>query len=372
MGGGLTRSPGELFALLAIWLFVRGQKLNSNRLGALAGVFTGLAILSHLEGGTFCVASLLFLASAGKQVAGSGWRTNLRLLVIAGVVSALIIAPWFLWALKTYGATPFQAAFGTRGYDGTSGFGLKIGDVMPWLTLAAVMAALRQPPFILWVLVVDILVARSSATHTVIPIAIFGGWLVATAAFRLSEFGGAQFRRRSHALMGATAACLVLSALWTANFLHHHLMPHDRISNLEWNQRATLVPSEVDAMYWVKTNTPVSARFVVFNQRSDVWAEDFVGEWFPYLAQRPSILTSQGREWLPHNAFGRTLKRFPKVNKTFTMADLQKLIGNDFDFVFVAGPFDDTHVNLQHLYETIPGFSRLVYQKGDIEIFTHR
>jgi hypothetical protein len=62
MGGGLTRGLGELFALLAMWAFVRAVGRGDRTAAALAGVFAGLAALSHLEAGLLAASSLIVMA----------------------------------------------------------------------------------------------------------------------------------------------------------------------------------------------------------------------------------------------------------------------------------------------------------------------
>ena len=51
-------------------------------------------------------------------------------------------------------------------------------------------------------------------------------------------------------------------------------------------------------MRWVSINTPKNSEFVVITSKEDVW-QDRVSEWFPALADRPSIATVQGYEWIP-------------------------------------------------------------------------
>jgi hypothetical protein len=58
----------------------------------------------------------------------------------------------------------------------------------------------------------------------------------------------------------------------------------------------SLTRDELDGMAWVKQHTPADAAFLVMPV--DQWATDRPAEWFPALAERRSLSTVQGSEWL--------------------------------------------------------------------------
>src|SRR4029079_16611078 len=61
MGGGLTRSPGQLFMLLTLASVVRLYQENRRADIFLAGLFGGLAVMSHPEAAVHTFVSALFL-----------------------------------------------------------------------------------------------------------------------------------------------------------------------------------------------------------------------------------------------------------------------------------------------------------------------
>jgi hypothetical protein len=63
---------------------------------------------------------------------------------------------------------------------------------------------------------------------------------------------------------------------------------------------------EREAMEWVSHNTPQHSRFLVVT--SERWPVDRSSEWFPVLAQRVSVATVQGAEWLPNGEFARRVE----------------------------------------------------------------
>jgi hypothetical protein len=70
---------------------------------------------------------------------------------------------------------------------------------------------------------------------------------------------------------------------------------------------------ERDAMAWVAMSTPPNSRFLIVT--GNRWPVDRTSEWFPALTGREAILTVQGSEWLPDNAFGRDIKRYDELQK---------------------------------------------------------
>jgi hypothetical protein len=57
-------------------------------------------------------------------------------------------------------------------------------------------------------------------------------------------------------------------------------------------------------MAWIAANAAPDAQFLVLSSTTS-WEEDRVGEWFPMLTGRQSVLTVQGSEWLPDEEFER-------------------------------------------------------------------
>ena len=66
---------------------------------------------------------------------------------------------------------------------------------------------------------------------------------------------------------------------------------------------ASLDRGDRDAMRWVANATPAQSRVLVIDGAA--WANDRIAEWFPVLAQRRSVATVQGSEWLPNGEFAR-------------------------------------------------------------------
>jgi hypothetical protein len=72
-----------------------------------------------------------------------------------------------------------------------------------------------------------------------------------------------------------------------------------------------LAPADRAAMRWIALRTDRTARVLVLTDKP--WQIDKVSEWLPVLAERVSVATVQGSEWLPQHAFQTYIRRQSQV-----------------------------------------------------------
>lgn len=319
MGGGLTRSVGFMFAVLAMWQAVELYKDLSMRRVLLTALLAAATLMSHLELGIFMVYSLVGLAVLRSR------SLHAILLSVAVIGFAIVFAaPWWGTVVIRHGLAPFDAASLT-GYWSTFGqsidafqaYTFPSGFLMSSLGVAAALGALvsflRGEFFLpLWLPAVFLWVPRSAQSEATVPLAL----LAATGLADVMVLGLAQTISRMrgpaipalatsivHRPMGLTFASRAMEAgglllLLAATYIYSPQM-HGDPSILD-----SLSDGDRQAMAWVAANTPASARFMVLSS-AGAWENDNVAEWFPVLAQRRSVITPQGTEWLPNEAFTR-------------------------------------------------------------------
>lgn len=254
-GGGLTRALAMLLGLSAIAL-----ALDRRAIGV--GILGGLTALTHPETAVFAAITVAAIGTTRRD-----WRG----LVVAAVVSVVVVAPWVAVVVATHGLDPFVAAAGAR-------------NVNP---IAAVLSIDGGRPGIL-----DL-----AAAVGLVGLAASGiGWLIAAAAATtlllttslpthlapLMALGvGATVGRRAVPVpvVVAVGVLLLVGAGVTVG------------------NPAPLGTDDRAAMAWIAQETPPEARFVVLSD--EIWSEADEAEWFPHLTGRVSVLTMQGREWLP-------------------------------------------------------------------------
>ncbi len=365
MGGGMTRAPGELFVVLALFFFARCANRSRNW-AVLAGVAAALAMLTHLEAGLVAAVSITVLAF---WPSGRTRKYRLTLLVIAGATAIVVVMPWVLWCLVHFGWQPFASALSTRGRAGSTSLGLSGVEVAGWVVFGLLLTFFRQPPFAWWVLAIDVVVSRSAATHTVLVYALLGAWLLGFALDALST----RFHRMPEKIRPrVTLVWLLLCTALAVVYVRGHLLPGNPVRNIKMNSRITLSSADLAGMKWVREHTGGDGRFFVFNQRIDPWFRDYVGEWFPYLARRQSVYTAQGREWLPQHAFQTAADHIPVCDDIQTSEQLTKVIEPfHFDAMFLAGPYDAAHARCADFLRSLPGFQN-VYLRGDVEVLVRQ
>jgi hypothetical protein len=346
MGGGLTRAFGLLFTILALHqaylLFTRKEM----RFAIGAGLFTGLTPMSHLGTAPFLAVSLvIFFLAFGRH------RQGLVGMAIIGVVAIVASAPWWVAVARMHGFAPFVAAGGTGGSVLSSGdvrraavgrlarlgalaTGEPLFPVIGVLALLGGLVSLRRRAVTLpvWWVVTLALDARAGATYATIPLALLAGIGVAEVIRPLLTVRAESWR--GNLLAVVVSGFFIMYCTLAA-------MIRDADAGAEAATLTSLSRDERDAMRWAAANTPSTSRFFVVPEVG--WPYDKVAEWFPVLAERPSVATVQGREWLPNGEFGHYVGLYGTAQScgggTAECLDRwASASGASFSHVFIARP----------------------------------
>ncbi|MCA9392098.1 hypothetical protein KC614_02745, partial [candidate division WWE3 bacterium] len=297
-------------ALSTLAIMLQMAKRQSLRLCMLGGLFMALTILSHPEISVFLLITLgLYFVFEVKN------RGILMWFLGSFVVAALLITPWFWGVYSQHGIMPFLAAInsGNASYWGSGpaialltfdfiGYnGLYLFGGIGLLGLLIIILKKRYF-FFVWPLVIAVINYRSFGHFVPIFFGLYVGvGLIDVVVVGLTDWIHKQGKSWStETIMKATVFAVYLGAIYYVSASFMGIIP--RMSTYH-----TLDANNREAMYWVTLNTPVQSRFLVL----DVWAFrnwpiDMVSEWFPYVADRSSIMTIQGREWLPDFGFSKT------------------------------------------------------------------
>ena len=386
MGGGLTRSFGLLAAVVALHQAYRLYTRREWRFAATTAVACALTVLSHIGTAPFLAASiaLLFLFY-GRHLHG------LLSSVVVAAATVALTAPWWATVIGQHGLTPFLAAQTTSGSAwndfetllavvlrllrfnmGTTGEPLF--PVFGFFALLGAFASLRPGRFVLvvwWALTIFI-DARAGETYATIPGALLAGigiavvfvpvlrTLYATPAATGGALpAGAAPRGRTAALLRFVPAgvCGALLLYAIAGSLTHS-------PNLGGGMGLTLnalTPEERALMARLDRETPHESRFVVVTGQP--WFSDRVAEWFPVLANRVSVNTVQGSEWVP-GGFAREVRQNIGIQGACAnaggacLADWARSTGRAFTHVYVAKqPRDQCCRALMDALRTDPAYA---------------
>ena len=375
-GGGLTRSPGQFFMLLTLAFVVRLYKENRRSDIYWGGLFAGLTIMSHPEAAVHMIASVILL----WIMLGHSRATFINLVGV-GLVALIVTVPWWGTVIHYHGIAPFLNASQT-GQKTLAVLNLVSFDFTEevFATLIAVLGLLglahrlihREYLLPIWLAVPFLVEGRSAVLPAAIPLAMLAGIgfvdvvllaLLPGAGKELDESG-----QLSRVEFGIFIYLLLFLVFSTYQF------------GLQLAARTLSLPDQ-QAMNWVRQNTAADSRFLVLTGTNAVTC-DLVLEWFPAIANRPSIYTVQGTEWTKGANFAAYVESTYAAQKCLSNSDLPCLDSvmnrSNYDYMYVSKipspecrPIDLPNAFnffLESLH-TDPGF-RAVYESDSVIIFS--
>lgn len=396
-GGGITRTFGFLFAILALYQI---HRLYMDRRSAYifpAALFIALSVLSHIGTARFLAVSLvLFWLFFGRH------RHGLISSIVVVLAACAMMAPWLATVMAEHGLAPFLAANQTSGsfYSdreslrhvlaqlGRFGTAQTSEPMFPLIGVLAFLGALASltPKRILlpiWWVAIIVLDARGAATFTSVPMAMMAGLGVTEVLIPALNRAGDMWRKSSRfsdippssfVMDSSQARIGMVTAFVLGGFLLYSTasaMIAPRFGT-EGRFLVSLSPEERAAMQWVAKSTPADARFLVY-PRDDFghWA-DKTAEWFPLLAERHSVTTIQGYEWLP--GFTKRIEKYQDAHRclTITTACLDTwMVKWNTTFTHIFLPTDDC---CQQLLASLKEDRRYeaVYSEAGVNVFARR
>jgi hypothetical protein len=319
----------------------------------------GLTVLSHPNAAWFAAYS-----SALVVVFYCRSRHALAYSILSGVGAAAVAAPWLVLSISRHGVATCLAASqssnpGPPAWELLLKLQVTQEPFAPILALFALIGALvsaRNKKWWLpsWLALACLLDTRYSGTFAMVPLAL----LVGVAADALAPLFSAKSRflqsTRSRLEAFALIACIALIPL---------------AGTLEPNNAQRALPdSDRSAMRWIAASTPSTATFLVVAPAGVSAGSET--EWFPALAERRSLGTYQGLEWLEHEAGPSAWQRYDRL-QTCGARDVACLDGwaregdIKFDYVFVR---EFGTAELRRSLSTSTDFA-LVYEAPDVSIF---
>jgi hypothetical protein len=360
MGAGITRSLGLLFAVIAIWMAFLLCTRRRQILAVPLALAAGLTLLSHPNAAWFGAYStgLVFLFYCRDR------RTLISGLLAAGGALA-VAAPWLAVAISRHGPLIFLDAAQSSN-PGISAVALLLTlqitqePLFPILGLTAlagavVLARRGQWWLPVWLVAACVLDTRYQGTFAMVPVALLVGAAVGALGERLgTEWTGSTARLGLRAAVLAGAAVLAILAV---------------VGTLRPGFALRALPeSTLEAMRWVADSTLPDAEFLVIAPTGVSAGSE--SEWFPVIAERRSLGTYQGLEWLPLAPGPTPWERFNSLQAcggrdVACLDEWADETGSDFEVVFVREAGTE---NLRNALADSPDFA-LVHQTPDVWIY---
>ena len=378
MGGGLTRAPGQFFMLLALGTIIRLYDENRNRDVFLAGLFAGLAVLSHPEAAvhTALSAVLLWLVLSRKR------KTFIQS-VLVGAVVLVVTSPWWVTVIRYHGMTPLLSAMQT-GENSLAILHLVFLTFTqePFMTVIAVLGVIgifhrlirRDYLLPLWVVIPFLFAGRSATNLVILPLAMLAAVGLADVLLPALQLSGGNEAKESNRVSSIEQVILLYFSLYLI------------FSSYQFGFQlsgSALRQSAFDAMHWVKQNTPEESRFVVLSGSASV-ACDSVAEWFPAVSGRQSLFTVQGTEWTKADEFKPFIREAVDMQMCSrgTPECVDGLVGaSEYDYVYLSKGIQVENceplplaVDFSYFAESVRNDARyeVVYENDDVLVYRRR
>lgn len=364
MGGGVTRGLGLLFAIVALHEVHRTFTTFKMRYAFSAALFCGLTILSHLETGWFLAFSIaIFFLWFGKE------RHSVTSSVVVAGSTVLVIAPWMLAVLGAHGSEPFLAANSSGGSVFSGGSITEYAltslvrlistsepyfPVIGMLGVVGLLSAIKHRLTVLavWWAATILLDVRAFPTFTTIPIAMLAGMAVSDVVIPMID-RGRQGWDQTATVRGANGSSGVPSPEyiaipgWQTLAVLGALVLYALVGSMlrkpglggEGEYLTSLSVGQRTAMHWIDQKTPPASEFLVVPRTP--WQVDKESEWFPVLADRVSVATVQGTEWLPDNGFDLAVAAYDSAwdcgyHSSRCLGLWAESSGKTFDYVYLT------------------------------------
>lgn len=385
MGGGITRAPGLLFALLAMRQFYLLFPARSSR-AILPAILAGsLVVYTHPEAAVHAALSAIFFYLwRDRSLKGLGRAATVAL------GTAALTSAWWLRVLMEYGAGTLLAPFSAAGEDSAgiaarlfTLFGFKFTDEY-FLSITAILGLLglvvllvRRRYFLpAWLAFLYLLEPRGGTLYIMIPHAMM-------AAVALDRLLIPALKRLEHRDEGSTAptpgdgSLQVLLGGWAAKIVLGYVLLYGIMSatmvGLVLNQKYSLRAADLEAFAWVKANTPPSSRFVLLTGENAL--RDSSSEWFPAITGQRSLGTVFGYEWVNDGRFSERRKEYDQLQACANreldcLEDWSRETGQEIDYVYIRKFVEDQPVNpalAGHL--TSSSEYEKIYETEDVILF---
>ncbi len=331
-GGGITRSPGFLCALLASLYALKAFKSRTLHLSYIgfAIISLSLSVLFHIESVTFAIYTIIALMLIfGRSRKGVG--------TVLILISGLLVCTSWWWGTVLYyhGVSPFINALHSNPWNAFTLPQLMLlhyviqpkFDILTGFYLFGLMLYLIKKKWFIpvWMTILFIGASRMIPTAVSVPLAFLAAHAITDGVTPLI-----QSVSKKNEWVYVTYGVIIISMLISLSTIFMH--------KLSWFDYVSA--DERTAMAWAKDHTPAESTYVVMTSvPAWGWFLDHTLEWFPALTERTSISTVQGGEWLVDFKSRLELNRALKDCNTKSVSCIEDVLSQnqiEFSHIYIA------------------------------------
>jgi hypothetical protein len=384
MGGGVTRSPGFLFGLIAIDQGAAFLLQDKRKNLILAAITFSLAILFHFEMAWFAMISLIILIIFIHK-----WRKGIILL--ASIVIGVVIIGFPYWyqiilhndfEVISYGfaSGDFNILLSSVKFfffNYTEEGILPLFAVIAIFGLAATLAT-KNFMYLAWLIALTFLDYRSANRINMLPVCLLIGIgldVVILPSVDYAIKSGLACIGNHHEISDKTSPAkanwfkaVLLFGLFFQLLLVSYLNQYtDQALN------KVISPADRAAMNWMENNIKPGARVLIIPSSAS-WELDPVSEWFPALTHLVSIITVQGFEWTKDyyqriSAY-ETLGECVDENGADCLENYLDRNNESIDYVYFSRSFFDKNVISESIMRFLAKFP-VVYSDQIVTIYQY-
>jgi len=371
VGGGLTRSLGTFFFTATI-LCVHQMYQRKTKAWVVAAIFSAAgSVLSHPAWALqSVVASILLWWFFGRNKQGIGHSVFVALGVL------LLTSPWWFAILQQHGINTLLNASQvthSRLMFWTVFFALSFtGEYTPVIAVFGVVGffvhlAKKDYFLIAWVLLCLFVDPRGGLPVSIFPFSIMAATALSDGiASRLSNAN----TEASHSDAWMDSLKLIGGRLFFGFFILLFVYNAFQVSNTLSYQ--VLGGEERKAIEWVRGKTDPNSCFLIFDEQGNPLLSPLT-EWFPALAERRSIATIQGTEWLSEkNHYNNQYAVIMDIHQCLyqdleCLYKLQDGLSDNYDYIMLSSNYEKKPSLFTSLRESAD--FTLVYESSAIQIF---
>jgi hypothetical protein len=371
MGGGITRSLGFIFALLALTFYAQGIRKQVGGIDlVLAVVFSTFTVLSHPVAGIFLAFSILVITVYY-------WPVKIVIPIAILFFVIIVSSPWWLSVIIRHGVDPFIGAANTghsnwlnAGYLLTLNFNYENRFFLRLVSFLAIMglfSSKRRESIFLGILV--------GMGYIVVPrggIDLLTSFLVMLSALGFSVLSKAWNVTGIDLEMKGTepAGLSMRSRIFLFFLIIYTSIGAYSYKYIDGKASLGLRVGDYQSMIWIRDNTHQEARVLHLPPGSyyQDWWNDYFGEWMPVFTIRRSVATVQGYEWLP-GEFGQRIEQYNALRSCTgsgakCIHNWVKTYGTEFDYLLLC-----KREHPEIVIENILGaMDNIVYENEDVII----
>lgn len=370
MGGGITRSFGWLFAILALWQGIQFAAHHERKHFILFVLLSALVVYSHPEATIH-----LGIGMAVFWLVTDRSRKSFFYFVAAIALVSLLTAPWWGIVIRNHGLAPFQAASAASrddSYNPLVGLIILFRYTFTDEPFTAIFASvgligffrlLAQKKYLLplWFFFAHFFEPRGGTLYMMLPLALAAGVGLAEVILPALNFFDAKERRPGWAA-SILLVVLFFYGVFSANSVASKIL-----------NESTLTAADLAAFDWVKSNTAPDSSFLIITGENAL--RDPTSEWFPTITSRRSQATVFGYEWISDGKFAERTKRYAFLQGCVfggagCLEQWSQDSGLGFKYVYIKAATDVSQVPLV-IYLQFSKVYKKVYTASKIAIFEY-